>query len=35
MGLLASYVERAQSPDEPAEALAIARRLAEIYDDRL
>ena len=35
LGLLASHVERAENPDEPAEALAVARRLAEIYDDRL
>ena len=28
-GLLGSYVDQADDPDEPVEALAIARRLAE------
>lgn len=34
-GLLGSYVEQADDPDEPMEALAIARRLADMYGDRL
>jgi hypothetical protein len=35
VGLLASYVERFEDPDEPVEALLAARRLADIYADRL
>ena len=35
VGLLASYVEHSEDPDEPAEALVAARRLAEMYGDRL
>jgi hypothetical protein len=35
VGLLASYVEQAEDPDEPAEALLVAQRLTEIYADRL
>src|SRR5919201_1402136 len=34
-GLLASCVERANNPDEPAEALPVARHLTELYPDRL
>jgi DNA polymerase III alpha subunit len=34
-GLLGSYAEQADDPDEPTEALAIARRLANMYGDRL
>ncbi|MBV9601768.1 MAG: PHP domain-containing protein [Chloroflexi bacterium] len=35
VGLLASYVEQSEDPDEPVEALLTARRLADIYGDRL
>ncbi|MBV9577969.1 MAG: PHP domain-containing protein, partial [Chloroflexi bacterium] len=35
VGLLAAYVEQAEDPDDPAEALLAARRLADIYGDRL
>jgi DNA polymerase III subunit alpha len=35
LGLLACYVEQAEDPDEPTEALLVAQRLAEIYANRL
>jgi DNA polymerase III alpha subunit len=35
VGLLAGYVEHADDPDEPAEALVAAGRLGDIYGDRL
>jgi len=35
VGLLAAQGEQAEDADEPAEALLAARRLAEVYGDRL
>jgi DNA polymerase-3 subunit alpha len=34
-GLLGACVEQSDDPDEPVEALAVARRLADIYGDGL